>query len=259
MKRFDESRHPRGGDPSNPGRFSRKEYAEVDVSLGQDHEALPPGLSPHLLEVLESAADLQEMVPDTVLVGGTVSSLYAGHRTSYDHDHVLMDLKDRYESILEALEEEGDWVTNRVVSGKIILGQLGEIEAGVRQLIRKKPLEVSKFTMPSGKTLTVPTIKEALRVKAFLIVKRNQLRDYLDVAAMSSRYGAEFTAETLLGIDRYYTDPALKGTPVADQLIRQLGDAKPKDSRTKTQLAQYKELDSYWQNWDNTKAALADV
>jgi hypothetical protein len=34
------------------------------------------------------------------------------------------------EVVLEALESEGEWVTNRVQPGKIILGQLRDIEAG---------------------------------------------------------------------------------------------------------------------------------
>src|SRR5687767_1362929 len=96
--------------------------------------------SPDLLAVLESAARLQELVPDAVLVGGSAAALYAGHRDSYDHDHVVADLRDRFDVVLEALESEGEWVTNRVRPGKIILGQLGDIEAGVRQMIRTRPM-----------------------------------------------------------------------------------------------------------------------
>jgi hypothetical protein len=36
------------------------------------------------------------MVPDAVLVGGSAAALYAGHRDSYDHDHVLPDLRERW-------------------------------------------------------------------------------------------------------------------------------------------------------------------
>ncbi|MGH3517626.1 MAG: hypothetical protein ACRDQ7_09480 [Haloechinothrix sp.] len=93
-------------------------------------------VSPELLAVLESAARLQELVPDAVLVGGSAAALHAGHRDSYDHDHELGDLRERFDMVLEALESEGEWVTNRVRPGKIILGRLGDIEAGVRQMIR---------------------------------------------------------------------------------------------------------------------------
>lgn len=92
-----------------------------------------------LLEVLESAVRLQEVVPDAVLVGGSAAALYAGHRESSDHDHVLADLADRYDAVLEAVEATEGWVTNRAQPGKIILGELGGIETGVRQLIRTTP------------------------------------------------------------------------------------------------------------------------
>ena len=103
--------------------------------------------------------------------------------------------------MLDALESEGDWVTNRVVPGKIILGQLGDIEAGVRQMIRTRPLETTQVTLPSGRTLTVPTAEETLRVKGFLLVRRNQTRDYLDVAALADRFGIDDAAEVLARIE----------------------------------------------------------
>ena len=58
---------------------------------------------------------------------------------SFDHDHVLQDLSDRFDAVLEAIEATDGWVTNRVTPGKIILGELGDIESGVRRLIRNRP------------------------------------------------------------------------------------------------------------------------
>ena len=100
-------------------------------------------------ELLESAATLQKLVPGAVLVGGTAAAFHAGHRTSVDHDHVLVDLGERFDKVLEALEVEGDWLTNRVTPGKIILGELGGIESGVRQLIRRHPLEFEQLPIPN--------------------------------------------------------------------------------------------------------------
>lgn len=94
---------------------------------GGDH--VLDGASPELLAVLESAARLQVFVPDAVLVGGSAAALYAGRRDSHDHDHVVADLRDRFDQVLDALESEGEWVTNRVVPGELILGRLGDIEA----------------------------------------------------------------------------------------------------------------------------------
>jgi transcriptional regulator with XRE-family HTH domain len=80
-------------------------------------ESDTPGLArPELVRVLESAARLQEVVPDAVLVGGSAAAPWASHRTSFDHDHVLQDLSDRFDAVLEAIEATDGWVTNRVTS-----------------------------------------------------------------------------------------------------------------------------------------------
>lgn len=219
---------------------------------GRDY-ARPPGLDrPELLRVLESAARLQQAVPDAVLVGGSAAALWADHRTSSDHDHVLEDLEARFEAVLEAIEATEGWVTNRVTPGKIILGELGDIESGVRQLIRTRPLEVVQVELPSGQILRVPTPDEILRIKGYLIVRRNQVRDYLDVAALSDRCGISNAADVLKHIDDYYSDQ--RGAPaqgIATQLARQLADPRPADFRATTQLDQYKQLDARWANWKN--------
>lgn len=217
------------------------------------------GRPQQFVEVLEAAARLQELVPDTTLVGGSAAALYAGHRTSFDHDHVLADLRERFDVVLEALEREEEWVTNRVRPGKIILEELGDIEAGIRQLIRSVPLETQLVALPSGRQVRVPTPQETLRIKAFLIVKRNQTRDYLDVAALANRYGYGPAARALSEIDRFYTDPAQSGTPVADQLVRQLSAPRPKDSRVTRHLADYKALNSAWHDWSAVVAACQTI
>jgi len=214
---------------------------------------MAPGLSrPDLVHVLESAARLQAVVPDAILVGGSAAALWASHRTSFDHDHVLADLNARFDTVLEAIESTEGWVTNRVTPGKIILGELGDVESGVRQLIRSKPLEVTEVELPSRHKLRVPTPDETLRIKGYLIVRRNQVRDYLDVAALSDRYGIPHSGQVLARIDRYYTDqrgPDAEG--VATQLARQLADPRPADQRTIRQLGSYKGLDARWTTWAN--------
>lgn len=212
-----------------------------------------PGFGrPDLVRVLESAARLQEIVPDAVLVGGSAAALWASHRTSFDHDHVLADLSERFDAVLDAIEATDGWVTNRVTPGKIILGELGDIETGVRQLIRSRPLEVTGVPLPSGQTLRVPTPDEILRIKGYLAVRRNQVRDYLDVAALADRYGIGHAADVLRRIDDYYADQRGPGSEgVATQLARQLADPHPADARTIRQLASYKGLDARWTDWDS--------
>jgi hypothetical protein len=215
--------------------------------------------SPEMLAVLESASRLQQMVPDAVLVGGSAAALYAGHRDSYDHDHVLADLRDRFDVVLEALESAGGWVTNRVVPGKLILGQLGDIEAGVRQMIRTRPLETTQVRLPSGRVLTVPTAEETLRIKGFLIVRRNQTRDYLDVAALADRYGLSTAAGVLARIDDYYADQHGAGRGIAAQLARQLADPRPKDSSVTRQLGAYRNLAARWTEWGEVRSVCGQL
>ncbi len=214
---------------------------------------------PELLAVLESASRLQQVIPDAVLVGGSAAALYAGHRDSFDHDHVLADLRDRFDVVLEALESEGAWVTNRVIPGKLILGQLGDIEAGVRQMIRTRPLEVTQLTLPSGRVLTVPTAEETLRIKGFLIVRRNQTRDYLDVAALADRYGVDEAAGTLARIDDYYADQHAGGRGIAAQLVRQLADPRPKDASVTKQLGAYRNLAARWADWSEVRSVCGQL
>lgn len=202
---------------------------------------------------------MQQVVPDAVLVGGSAAALYAGHRDSYDHDHVLADLRERFDVVLEALESEGEWVTNRVVPGKVILGQLGDIEAGVRQMIRTRPLEIARITLPSGRVLTIPTAAETLRIKGFLIVRRNQTRDYLDVAALADRYGLHEAAGVLARIDDYYVDQHGEGRGVAAQLARQLADPRPKDASVTRQLDAYRNLAPRWTDWAEVRSVSQEL
>lgn len=217
------------------------------------------GRDEQFVAVMESAAHLQRLVPGAVLVGGSAAILYANHRESHDHDHVLPDLADRFEMVLEAVEEDDGWATNRVTPGKVILGNLDGVEAGVRQMIRKAPLEVTKVELPSGAEVTVPTLEETLRIKAFLVVRRNQTRDYLDVAALAVALGVDRAAEVLDQINEYYADQANNGDGVASQLVRQLGDPRPADSQVITQLPSYRRLRQEWKDWDTVIETLGAV
>ncbi len=212
-----------------------------------------------LEDVLASAARLQELVPDAVLVGGSAAALHAGHRLSMDHGHVVSNLRERFDIVLDALESDPEFVFNRAVPGKIILGSLGEIEVGVRQLIRARPVEFEDVALRDGKSVRVPTLQETLRIKAFLIVKRNQVRDYLDVAALSTAMGPDGAAEVLAGIDDYYTDPKQSGEPVRSQVTRLLGNPRPKDTRTIDELPRYKQLAPEWHDWKHVVHAVQSV
>lgn len=215
--------------------------------------------APDLARVLESAARLQQRVPDAVLVGGTAAAWHAGHRISFDHDHVLTDLNQRFDAVLEALEADPDFVLNRAAHGRIILGELGGIETGIRQLIRTVPLQTERITLPSGHTLVVPTIAEALRIKAYLALKRNQTRDYLDIAALAANLGEDNAAAVLRDIDRFYADVERGEAAVSSQVARQLAAPQPRDSSVTRQLHAYKGIKPPWNSWANVRTALAGL
>jgi len=215
-------------------------------------------MEPSFDEVLVKAARLQALVPGAVLVGGSAAALHAHHRQSLDNDHVVADLAERFDSILEHLEALGDWSTAKAQPGKIILGELGGIETGVRQLLRSRPLESTEIEV-HGKPLLIPTAAEILRIKAWLALSRNQTRDYLDIAALAERIGLDEAAAVLRGIDDYYADVNRRPEAVATQLVRQLADPRPRDAEVTAQLARYKALDPRWQEWSTVKALLADL
>jgi hypothetical protein len=84
--------------------------------------------------VLASLCHLQKVLPEAVLVGGTAAALYAKHRFSFDHDHVIPDLQQRFDTVLTELEAVARWETARVKRPVVILGSLDGVETGVRQL-----------------------------------------------------------------------------------------------------------------------------
>ncbi len=207
---------------------------------------------------MEQAARLQALVPGAVLVGGSAAALYAHHRESRDHDHVVADLAERFETILANLEALGDWLTVRAQPGTIILGELGGIETGVRQLMRARPLESAQVEV-GGRRLLVPTAAEILRIKAWLALTRNQTRDYLDIAALADEIGLDEASSVLRGIDDYYADVNRRPEAVVTQLVRQLADPRPRDAEVTAQLASYRALDPRWQDWSTVKSVLADL
>jgi hypothetical protein len=211
---------------------------------------MPENILPDWELVLAAAARLQLVLPEAVLVGGTASAIYAQHRFSRDADHILPDLPSRFDEILMELESVAGWKTARINRPVQILGSLEGIETGVRQLIRKEPLETAVIDY-HGQKLTIPTEAEILRIKGALILKRNATRDYLDFAALATYLGDDKTAEALRHFDRLY--PQDNNESALQQLQIQLANPIPFDL-DETNLAEYKNLDPKWQNWETVKA-----
>jgi hypothetical protein len=198
-------------------------------------------------DVLRAAARLQRIVPDAVLVGGTAAAEFAHHRVSFDDDHVVADLRDRFDVVLGDLEDTAGWITARVKRPVLILGSLDGVETGVRNLIRRVPLEVEVHQTTHG-PIRVPTLHEMTRLKGWLVLVRNATRDYLDVVALADRIGPT-AADVLLTIDAYYADQrGPDGARVATQLARQLAEPRPYDL-SEVDLQHYRRLEPRWRDW----------
>jgi hypothetical protein len=158
---------------------------------------------------------------------------------------VLAGLRDRFDEILAQVESVAGWRTARVQRPVQILGSLDGIETGVRQLIRKQPLE-TMIVECGGRLIRVPTKAEILRIKSALILRRNATRDYLDFVALADQLGDEATAQALKDFDRLYPQP--NGASALQQLQIQLANPLPYDLE-EVRLREYKSLAPRWHDW----------
>lgn len=205
--------------------------------------------TPEWEKLLAHAALLQTRIPGAVLVGGSAAALHARHRFSFDHDHVVRDLEREYDEATEALEAIAGWRTNRKVRGKLVLGAIDGVDAGLRNLRRSAPLETIVVEVAGGRRIKVPTVEEMLRIKAFLAVERNATRDYLDVAALSDHLGLGKSAAALERLPDLYADFAGEGGDMLMTVITKLADPDPYDL-TDVDLREYKGIVPPWNAWN---------
>ncbi len=191
--------------------------------------------------LLAAERHLQRLLPSAVLVGGTAAALPTHHRVSADGDHVLADLRDRFDEVLATLEAVAGRETARVRSPVLILGRLEGIETGIRQLRRTAPLETEVV-----EGLRVPTLAEMARIKAWLLVVRHTVRDYLDTVVLLERLGEDGGRSALGTLDAVYRQP--NGASPLVELVERLAAAAPSDAAT-VDLSTYRQLRPPWNDW----------
>jgi tryptophan 2,3-dioxygenase len=158
-----------------------------------------------------------------------------------DGDHVLVDLRDRFDELLATLEAAAGWETERVRRPVLILGQLDGILTGIRQLRRTRPLETE---MVQG--LRVPTLAEMARIKGWLLATRDTTRDYLDTVVLLERLGEAGARAAFAAFDEIYRQP--NGASPLAELVERLAQASPADL-AQIDLASYRGLVSPWNDW----------
>jgi hypothetical protein len=191
--------------------------------------------------LLAAERHVQHLVPGTVLVGGTAAAMHAHHRLSLDGDHVLEDLRGRFDEVLSALESASGWQTERVQRPVIILGQMHGMLTGIRQLRRTRPLEKEEI-----EGLRVPTLAEMARIKAWLLATRHTVRDYLDTVVLLERLGEEGARSALRPFDDIYRQPG--GTSPLAEAAERLAAASPVDLN-RIDLGTYRGLCPPWNDW----------
>lgn len=197
-------------------------------------------------KLLAAERHLQQLVPGTVLVGGSAAAIHLLHRVSLDGDHTLADLRDRFDAVLADLEAASGWTTERLVRPVLVLGRLDGVMTGVRQLKRSRPLDTE---IVGG--LRVPTLAEMARIKAWLLVTRNTTRDFLDTVVLLERLGENGAAEALASLDEIYSQP--NGASPLVELAERLEAGRPGDLG-EIDLRTYKGLVAPWNDWTHVHA-----
>jgi hypothetical protein len=222
--------------PAERGRSSRRRSINVYCDLVTDDLS-------DWERMLSAERHLQALVPGAILVGGTAASLHAKHRESVDGDHVLSELRDRFDEVLATLEAVAGWETARVQRPVLILGRLEGVQTGIRQLRRTAPLETEII-----QGLRVPTLAEMARIKAWLVATRYTVRDYLDTVVLLERLGEDGAPGAFAGFDTIYRQA--DGDSPLFEVVERLAEGRPTDA-PQVDLRSYRRLSPPWNDWNH--------
>lgn len=196
---------------------------------------------------------MQHQLPwlQMVAVGGTAAAIHCGHRYSTVVDCVTALLRDNFDLVEQSLEEWPGWKTNRVQRPVLILGENhAGVELGIRQQRRAEPLRVEQID-----GMWVPTIAEALRIKAFLATERQATRDYIDVVALADKIGDVDTQRSLSFLNLLYPD---KGNQTRITNFAEVMQVAPVDLDL-VSLGDYKGIKPPYSNWNYVQKRCSQI
>ena len=125
----------------------------------------------------------------------------------------------------------------------------------LKLLAKKHKIQVVTFHDKKGGRKDAKRLEEILRIKAYLIVKRNATRDFIDFIALFDNLGTSQSVKALSTLDACY--PQKSEASMLQQLTVQLAEPKPWDL-TETDLKNYKKLKAEYADWKEiTKRARA--
>jgi DNA-binding transcriptional regulator YiaG len=220
-----------------------------------DSADMTPGLSrPDLLRVLESAARLQAVVPDAVLVGGSAAALWASHRTLFDHDHVLADLDAhgrgddpmsalKFRNITASVDDPVETWPFEGILAAVERGTLPDwrrLAAAVRAdpwgPVAQQVLEAVEMSRPRGTSELLTTVIERARQDAADAEREQVASEIRDLVVRSGLSKQDFALRLGTSRPRLSTYISGKVTPSAALMLRMRRVAAQAEARNGRQL-----------------------
>ena len=174
--------------------------------------------------------------------------MYAGHRDSYDH--VVADLMERYNAIVEAAGLTHGWATS-VKASRPPMTLMGSIEGIKAIAMATAPEGATGNDSCHGDEVTVPTLVQAPRVKAPCRPAKPGSRLPRRGCTLADRQGIHDGANVLRHLDEFYLDRSGEDDSVVTALVQRPAEPNSRDSEVTRHLDRYQGLLPRLQDWES--------
>lgn len=135
-------------------------------------------------KVLEAGVKAQKLVKGPIAVGGTAAAIWGGHRSTIDSDQMVPDFRERFDDILDDLENSPSWETSSYHRPYNIDGFIGNVMVAFEAPRYKNLIQTATVPTQFG-PLVIPTRAETLCLKAFNCFERRLKIDFIDFAVLA--------------------------------------------------------------------------